>query len=145
LASNAFDAFLAAFSANGAPLWSESFGGSLSDEGRGVAVDRDGNIVLTGVFANTASLGGAPLTSAGGNDGFLAKYDPAGRHLWSHQFGNVSSYDGGNAVAVDDQGTIAVAGLFSRIVDFGGISLTSAGSSDAFLARYSPLGALLDA
>jgi len=145
LASSGFDVFLAAYGVNGNPLWSESFGGILSDEGNGVAVDRSGNIALTGVFAGTASFGGAPLVSAGGNDAFLAKYDPFGRHLWSLRLGSLTNFDSGNAVAVDAQGDVAVAGTFTRTVDFGGISLTSGGSTDAFVARYSPLGVLLDA
>ncbi len=143
LAGTAGEAFLAKFSPAGTHLWSQHFGGVLSDEGRAVAVDGSGNVVMAGVFQGTIDLGGGPLTSAGGSDAFLARYSPAGAHLWSRRFGGTSNFDAGNGVGVDDNGNVVLIGYFAGTVDFGAGPLTSAGSKDAFVARYSAAGAPL--
>ncbi len=140
LPSASFDAFLAKFAPTGAHVWSKHFGGTLGDEGHGVAVDAAGNVFVTGIFQNTADFGGGPFTSLGGNDIFLAKYGPAGDHVWSKAFGSTSSFDAGNAVAVDSPGNVVLAGFFSRTVDFGTGALTSLGTKEAFVARWTGAG-----
>ena len=54
--------------------------------------------------------------------------------------GGGSSDEVANGVAVDRGGNIAVIGTFQGTVDFGGGALTSAGLSDMFLVKLSPLG-----
>jgi len=58
---------------------------------------------------------------------------------WSERFGGVN-YDKGVAVAADSSGNILVTGFFSGTADFGGGTLTSIGTSDMFLAKYSAAG-----
>jgi hypothetical protein len=41
-----------------------------------------------GYFGGTVNLGGSDLTSAGGVDVFVAKFDPSGVHQWSQRFGD---------------------------------------------------------
>jgi hypothetical protein len=60
-----------------AHLWSQRFGGTGDDSGRVVAVDGTGNVLVTGTFTGTVNFGGGDLTSAGGYDIFVAKYDSA--------------------------------------------------------------------
>jgi hypothetical protein len=57
-----------------------------------------------------------------------------GSPLWSKRFGGASS-DQALGVAVEGNGSVAVTGVFSGTVDFGGGPLTSAGGSDIFLLR----------
>ncbi|HTL28011.1 MAG TPA: hypothetical protein VL282_02270, partial [Tepidisphaeraceae bacterium] len=58
-----------------------------------------------------------------------------------------ASFDAGQQVAVDANGNTIVAGLFSGTVDFkpgsGVVSLTSSGTSDIYIAKYSPRGKLV--
>jgi hypothetical protein len=69
------DVFVAKYSASdGSHLWSRGFGSTSSAAGLGVAVDANGDVVVTGVFSDTVDFGGGPLTSAGIGDVFVAKY-----------------------------------------------------------------------
>jgi len=67
---------MVAQTAAGAPLWSRNYGSTANDVGFGVAVDRGGNVLVTGYFQGTINFGGAPLTSAGLTDGFLLNLGP---------------------------------------------------------------------
>jgi hypothetical protein len=107
----------------------------------GVAVDRSGNVVVTGYFEGTVDFGGGPLTSAGFGDVFVASYSPAGAHRWSKRFGSSKSYGLGRGVAVDKSGNAVVTGDFEGTVGFGGAPLTSEGYSDIFVASFGPTGA----
>ena len=57
----------------GGRLWSNRFGSSDLDEGRAIAVDVDGDVLVTGSFNGTVNFGGGPLTSAGSDDIFVLK------------------------------------------------------------------------
>lgn len=136
--ANYDDIFLAKFANDGAPLWSQNFGGNLSDQGNAVSVDRLGNIALIGTFADAIELGGGVLTSAGGYDIFIAKYSPDGAHVWSNAFGSNAGMDEGGSVTVDAQSNIIGSGRFFGAVDFGGGVQTSAGQSDMFMINLAP-------
>ena len=49
----------------------------------------------------TMTFGGATLTSLGGADIFVAKYDAAGNHLWSKRFGDAAIAQQGRGIAAD--------------------------------------------
>jgi len=133
--SGGYDAFIAKLSgASGEHLWSRRLGGNEDQTAWAVAVDPDGNVVVVGEFLGQMSVGGGnSLTSAGGYDMFVAKYDGMdGDHLWSRRFGDDSDQIA-RGVAVTKTGEIVVTGSFAGKVDFGAGSLTSAGSFDAFV------------
>jgi uncharacterized protein (AIM24 family) len=113
------DVFLAKYSSSGTHLWSKRFGGTLGDRGNSVAVDGNGNVVVTGTFSGSIDFGGGALTSSGTQDLFLAKFSGTGGHLWSKRFGGSSSYDVGTGVAVDDSDNVLVTGCFMGTADFG--------------------------
>jgi hypothetical protein len=134
-----YDIFVAKFDPLGLPLWSDSFGDSSYQAPHDIAVGPDGGIVIPGVFAGSVDFGDGVLTSAGGNDGFVAKFDAGGTLEWSRGFGGTGS-DQANGVAIDAGGNIALIGDFENAVDFGGGALTSAGSRDVFAAVYDAAG-----
>jgi len=140
LTAPVFDVFVAKYTSTGAHVWSHRFGGNLAAAGAAVAADAAGNVVVSGTFSDSIDFGGGPLTTAGGNDLFLARFSPAGGYLWSRAVGSSSNYDGGTGLAVDGAGNVLLAGYFSRTVDFGGGAVTSLGSKDAFVAKYAPAG-----
>jgi hypothetical protein len=135
------DIFVAKYLASGAHAWSKKFGNLLDDYGRAVAVDAGNNVILAGSFQSTVNFGGFALgepllTSAGVADVFVAKYSSTGGYVWSKRFGGAAD-DSAMALAVDAGGSVAMTGYFGGSVNFGGSSLTSAGSRDIFFAKFS--------
>ena len=152
------DIFVAQYDAsNGNVLWAKSAGGSDDDEGLDVAEtirfnpDFGGpdaaSIHVTGFFNGAATFGkGGPnqrtLTSAGGTDIFIAKYQADGTFRWVKQIGGTGN-DFGRGIGLvenDDEGNTETipsftVGDFEGSVTFGSKTLTSSGNSDAFLTR----------
>jgi hypothetical protein len=132
------DLFIAAFSGTGSYRWSKRFGSQGYDAGSSVAADGAGNVVVAGSFSGTADFGGGALTSKGGLDIILAKFDTTGNHVWSRRYGDALDQTGAG-VAVDGAGSVLVTGALAGEVNFGGGPLASAGGSDVFLAKLDPL------
>lgn len=139
------DAFVAKLDANGGLGWLTPIASSFIDWGNGIALDANEDAYITGLFSNTAVLGGIPITSVGGLDVFLTKVSNSGAVLWAQSMGGTGS-DVGNGIALDAGGNILVTGIFEATADFdpgsGVQNLTSAGGSDIFVAKYDPSGGL---
>jgi hypothetical protein len=122
-------------------IWSKRFGDVANNQyGMRLAVDALGNVVVAGQFYGTVDFGGGALTDGGNSSIFLAKFDGTGTHLWSKSFGGPYGASV-NAVAVDPQGSVTIAGSFRGDVDFGGGALTAAQSADdVFVAKYDSNG-----
>jgi len=131
------DVFVAKYAgADGRHLWSRRYGSTSIDMATGVAVDASGEVVVTGSFTGTVNFGGGALSTPNTSaDVFVVKYGGAGEHRWSKQLGgtlgDISGY-----VAVDDNGAVTVTGGFQGSASFGGAALSSAGSTDVFVAQY---------
>jgi len=101
LAGNGSDVWIGAYDADGNERWTLTWDGDGADDfGRGIAVDRAGNVVVTG---------GA--NSEGGENGefWVGKFDAMGAELWAQ-----SLREGyGHAVTVDVDDAIYVAGAVS--------------------------------
>ena len=139
--SGGADIYVARFDAAGNHVWSKKFGSATDDQlGLAVALDPTGNVLLTGALTGTMGFGGANLVSAGGADVFVAKLDTAGNHVWSKRFGDAALAQTGRAIAADAAGNVIVAGEFDGAINFGGAALTSAGSTDIFVARFDAAG-----
>ncbi len=113
-------------------------GGSTgADVARSVVTDSAGNVFTTGSFTGTVDFNpGAAflnLTSVGLEDIFVTKSDSAGGFLWARRFGGPGA-DRGLGIGVTPTGRTVVTGIFSGTTAFDAISLTSAGSTDAFVA-----------
>lgn len=130
---------LSKYTTGGQLLWSQGLGGS-SASAWSVAVDPSGDAVVSGTFTGSIVLGTATLTSAGGNDAFVAKFDPSGNVLWALGFGG-TGYDQATGLAMDGTGNAYVTGRFSNSVAFDGTHmLTSAGNTDAFVLKLDASG-----
>ena len=130
--------FLTKLKADGSHVWSKRFGGLESHTATGVAADALGNVIVTGTFSALIDFGGILARNAGELSTSLAKFDAAGKHLWSKRFGDASTSL--EWVATDTDGNVVVTGKFYGTVDFGGGPLTSAGDSDVFVAKFDGAG-----
>lgn len=125
----------------GALIWARS--GSVSNSSSASSVTSDGtNVVITGTFPTSVNFSGSVLNSAGGSDVFVVKYNSTGEVVWTKRIGN-NFADNVCSVVCDASGNIIIAGDFSGTVDFGGTSLTASGSTDFYIAKYSPAGTLI--
>ncbi len=139
--SGGLDIFVAKLDPWGNWLWATRVGSYGSDKANGIAIDPDGNLLVTGVFANTVRFGDlAILTSTGSSDFFVAKITTNGNWVWSSRAGG-TAYDLANALALDAQGNIYVTGYFQGTCLFPGLSsVVSSGSSDFYLAKMNNTG-----
>lgn len=120
--------------------WLRSYGVTFAPEMvQDVATTPDGNLVAVGRFGGTIDFGDGPMASTGNYDIFIVKLDPLGKPIWTKRFGDASAQTA-SAVAVDGAGAIYVGGNINGSVDFGDGVKTSAGSSDAFLAKFDANG-----
>lgn len=130
----------------GTTVWSRRFGGTVFSTDKAftysVKEDKNTNSIAVGFFQGTVNFGGGTVTCTNNQEMFIVKHDASGGYLWSRQF---ASSDGNraSAVAIDSSNNIVVVGTFSGTIDFGAGALNSAGSSDIFVAKFSPSGALL--
>jgi hypothetical protein len=130
------DMFVAKLSSAGDQVWSKRFGGSNSDQARGVAIDSSGNVIITGYIFGAVDFGGGPLSNTGLST-FVAKYSGSGVYLWSRAFPGTASNQG-NAAAIDRNGNVGATGWLQGTVDFGQGSISSAGGLDGFVLKLGP-------
>jgi hypothetical protein len=97
--SNSYaDIFITKYDASGNEIWAKSIGSKSMDCGKGISVDGNCNIYITGYSNDTITFGLDTLTGQGF---FLAKYDSSGNILWAkHSSGNCNDI----GVSVKPQG-----------------------------------------
>ncbi len=142
------DVFISKLDSDGNFVWAKQLGGGSDGSSRGIALDSDGNVYVTGYFTGTVDYdpgaGTANLTSAGSNDVFVSKLDSAGTYVWGKQIGGTSN-DTALSIAVDSNGNVYTTGDFQGACDFdpdaGTASLSSAGNRDIFVSKLDETGA----
>ncbi|HET6349848.1 MAG TPA: FlgD immunoglobulin-like domain containing protein [Candidatus Krumholzibacteria bacterium] len=103
----AYDILLLKFNPDGSPAWQHRYGGNQDQMGEAVVVDGDDNIVLTGANYLTVDFGGGVIRANGAADVFIAKFDAAGGHLWSHGYGDRTNQEG-IALAIGPDNRVAL-------------------------------------
>ncbi len=130
--------FLAKYTNGNTFQWAKTFGGDAPVNGLCVSADGGGNLFLAGDFQGSIDLGAGPLIATGtSNDIFLAKFTNTGMVTWNKRFGDLDGQES-SGVASTKTGEPILVGYLKGTVDFGLGTLTSAGSYDGFIARFSP-------
>ncbi len=135
------DACLVKYNFGGNAVWARNLGGSNTDSAKAVVTDPAGNIYITGDFRVTAGFGTNTLNSAGAEDMFIAKYDPAGNLLWVRKGGGTGHEFGLSLAAGTNY--CYLAGVYQTTANFSGTNLNSAGNYDIYIAKYDGDGNLL--
>ncbi|MCS7084557.1 MAG: hypothetical protein NZ534_00575 [Bacteroidia bacterium] len=130
------DVFIASYSASGAVRWAAKGGGAADwDEAYAIAIDPLNNVYVGGQFFAAAAFDGVLLSSGGGYDGFIVKYDNAGPLIQAVSFGGAGG-ESCNALVVNVYGEVFAAGYFSGTVNLGSQTLTAPGSlTNAFVGQ----------
>lgn len=144
------DNFILKLSPQGDLLWVRQTGGSYFEYSFSIAIDGSNNLYTTGDFEGNVDFDPGTavlnLSSNGGSDVYIQKFDETGSLLWARTFGG-SGYDRGYSLEVDAMGNVHTAGTFQYTVDFdpnsGVNDLTSANLSDFFIQKLSPSGDFL--
>jgi len=126
---------------DGTPIWTKTFPfveGLGNQIAGAVTVDPFDNILVTGGFSETVTLGQSPLTTAGGFDIFVAKFDATGAYIWRAKYGDGSDQRGAD-IASDALGNVILFGTYDGTVNFGaaGDELIASGASDVYMAKLS--------
>ncbi|MBL4861582.1 MAG: hypothetical protein JKY09_01000, partial [Crocinitomicaceae bacterium] len=126
------DVFFAKFDNSGNYIWAKSIGAWDNDLGYDIDLDTNGNVYITGSFRGTVdfdpSIEVVSITSSGGDDSFIAKYDASGNYLWATGL-EVTAHDRGQGIAVDKGGNVHVTGY-----------LGGGWSNDVYIVKFDDSG-----
>lgn len=140
------DAFVSKFDPAGTLLWSTYLGGKKLDYAYVNTVDLNGNIYIGGRAESTSGMTTSgshqPAYGGGPNDGFIAKFSPAGALLWSTYYGGLSG-DWVLGLVTDPTGNLYVTGYTgstSGIVTAGAQQTVHGGQMDCFVLKMDAEG-----
>jgi RHS repeat-associated protein len=143
-AHNAFVSRIARIGGTASLTYSTYLHGSGDDIGKGIALDRNGYVTVTGSTTSTdfPTYQALQSTNAGGTDAFVTRLTPTGTLAYSSYLGG-SGYDSGNAVAVDLVGDAYVAGTTTstNFPTVNAVQSANQGGYDAFVAKIVASGA----
>ena len=144
---NASDVFLAKYDPSGNVQWANVGGGDLLDQGNEVVIDASGNSYVVGAIQTnslhpTAKFDNITLTGNGDYDWLIVKYNTSGQVVWAKNYGSTLG-DFADGVALDASGNVYVTGFFNGTMSVQGITVTSRGIFDVFLAKFDSNGILL--
>jgi len=114
--------------------------------GESIARDSHHNNYVTGTFSDSITIGDTTFVTSNMESTFIAKYDPDGRFLWARHLESVGDTFPSNywsRIAVLNDTSFVVTGMFLEKLEIGNSVLTSKGGWDAFIALYNVDGELL--
>ncbi|MCU0963103.1 MAG: proprotein convertase P-domain-containing protein, partial [Pirellulaceae bacterium] len=124
------DIFVVMLTAAGQLTWAQQYGSTGTDQGRAVAIDHAGRILVGGSFVGTVDFDPGPAvmnrTSAGLSDGFVLQITSGGSTIWARRFGGTAA-DAAHALAADRADRAVVVGV---------------SNGDVLLSAYSASGTL---
>jgi hypothetical protein len=138
-----YDVFVAKYDRDGKLQWIKTAGGKGYDYGHGIAVDPNGDIVVTGAVVGEADFGDdVKIANDPGSHIFCAKYRRDGKLVWA-KAATGKAGGSGHGVAVDGKGNIYIGGSSSGSGQFGDKPLVTPKGASAVVAKLSPAGDVL--
>jgi hypothetical protein len=135
-----YDIFVAKYDPAGDLLWIRTAGGAGYDYGHAIAVDSQGDVVISGALVGESRFGSS-VANAGSTSraAFWAKYDADGNLRWVNTTSGTFS-GSGHGIGVDGQDNIYVGGSGSGAGKAGDIPLSVASGQAAWVMKTSPQG-----
>jgi len=130
-------AFLAKLDHDGNWVWAASNEGTGTSEARGITLEGDEHVYVTGTFAGDAVFGSHELHTASGlnNNIFIAKTDSSGNWLWVEKAGAGGNRNFGLDVFVSEESNVFLTGFFHQNNStFGPFSLDAVGARETIFA-----------
>lgn len=137
--------YLMKLDTGGALLWANNIETTQSIDPNSIKLNSNNEIFVSGSYSGTATFPSLTnpviITSAGGNDIFVTKFNSTGNALWARSMGGTED-DVANDIQVDDSGIIYITGSFIGTCDFDpdapATNKTSNGWGDMFLQKLGP-------
>ncbi len=134
-----FDGFVLKLDPGGNEAWADGLVDPAGwSKGAGIAVDPDGLVHVAGTFSRTVQIapeaGGATLSSGGSADVLLAGFDGGGRPIYALQAGR-TNFNAALGLTIVGPGTLAITGTDTGPIDFGPVTVPSAGMGNVYVAR----------
>jgi hypothetical protein len=95
-------------------------------------------VVFGGSLIGSASFGGGTLSTGDDLNGFVAKHDSSGGHVWSIRIGG-SRFAVVEAIAIAEDGDVIAAAWFDGTIGVGDVAVSSVGETDLFVVRLDGL------
>ncbi|MDR0295345.1 MAG: hypothetical protein LBH91_04030 [Prevotellaceae bacterium] len=118
--------------------WAIQASGAQDNHVCAAVCDTAGNVFLSGSYADTIRFEHLTLPPYGGQDIFIAKFDPDGLPKWAKSAGGIND-DYPTAMTLSPLGDIIIAGVSGKNADFGGLT-TGKRRINLFIGAYSPEG-----
>ena len=129
--------FVTKISPAGVFQWVRGFEGIDGERDNRIAIDSNANVYVAGGYWGTKTFGSTTLTSKGGVDIFVIKFDSAGNQQWVKTTGSTLD-DRANDITVDKNDDLYITGEFRDIVPFGYDTLDNHGGPngrDIFVSK----------
>tara|TARA_R110002124_G_scaffold85606_5_gene222064 strand:+ start:828 stop:4883 length:4056 start_codon:yes stop_codon:yes gene_type:complete len=142
------------FSPDGNRLWGTYYGGQNYTDIKGVKIDSQNNVIITGTTESPFSIstaGSYKPNLSGSSDAFLAKFNSAGVRIWATYFGG-EYQDLGHDIDIDDNDNIFLIGLTTSTTGIAinsnfqtNLNIDPSGSNtiDGYLAKFGDSGNLI--
>jgi hypothetical protein len=144
--ATADDIYIVKYDSAGNVAWAQSIGSSYECIANDIAIDINGDVLLTGKFGGyTMSIGTLSLNATSAFwDMFLLKINSAGTVLWGKLVGTYNGPTESYAIATDQFANVFITGLYSDAsLAIGSTTLINYGDDDMFIAKYTSQGNFL--
>jgi hypothetical protein len=140
-----YDVFIIKMDTSGQIIWSTLFGGMGGELGIDASIDLNNNIIVGGQTNSSNfpyTTGAFQPLPLGGNDAFVAKFNPSGQLLWATCYGGTSTEDA-HAITSDYENNVIITGMSNSndlTVSTNALQTFNNGFFDIYIAKFSANG-----
>ena len=136
--SNTWSSYLIKVNSTGTAQWFSQGLSSSNDYCADVALNKQGEVFLTGYFSESLALGTGLVTSNGNEDIYLSCYDTSGQQKWLKNYGG-TELDNVKEIVIDSNGHLILMGRVSSTPAYFDNDIYMANfNNQLFIARMTP-------